>query len=850
MIRDKLLGDFSFKELTFEQIDESFKLFKTEEFSTLNERRKREVVGEQLISLIESEKSSFLLPQVLNFVGRVDEEKLLFGEYNFSSFELFLNGHEREEEIRGKIVGKFIPREEYQRLFPLNDGKIFEGSHFVSAHKSADLDTLVASFWGWMDAFAAKVAMQLHLWNVPDGVLKDQIEIKLLFKNVFGDYLFSHLMKTRTNLALSGVDLMERESLSEKGLALTTSKLEYERERNAIIVVDEDGFYVGDFRGVDIEEVKQITFLFESLLLWFENYLQISLIAFFSKGGVSKTSFLQFLETLFNMKLAEGKPFKQCSKRHKEQLDLYLKKVLKMEKGVESSFQDIVVVDIKKLYREALNISGQKFNEKGEFAAELFSFLKYLEKVFGCVQTVWEEGRERLESLHNAVMIKSEVFDRVPHFVTLNADIEEIRTKMGDRGYLTVTFPDKDKYVAAGIIPSVKLQKRVLGTVSLRDFCNLNEVTLAPYLEVISVIDHHKSDISTIDIPLLLLSDVKSTNTLVAEQIFAINDRFTTNGMTLEEIDEQLKENSSAYLLKKLLTRKSVAKGQNAFFISKEREFLEYLHFIYAILDDSDLLMKVSRRDLECVAELLNRLKSLSVGKELEIISLADITQDPDFIKKGSDRILKNKEMHSLYSKVFYYKEEEAAKSIEAGAVGEKTLFFADTKEQNRCCRIGQTKMFLKNIPLFKKRSLLLQRRWLEESKRVFEERKEIDLHLHMISTVRGADEVFKGEYLPYDHLDELWIWLPPKDGAIEHLKSFLNAFSNLSQVQQNAKEVEFLDLQQNELQQIFKESFLPVKFIENDKGLNIAVLRYTAGAINSRKNYITPCLPGAFLRT
>ena len=34
-------------------------------------------------------------------------------------------------------------------------GKIYEGTHFVTAHKSPDLDTTIASFWGWLDAFAA-----------------------------------------------------------------------------------------------------------------------------------------------------------------------------------------------------------------------------------------------------------------------------------------------------------------------------------------------------------------------------------------------------------------------------------------------------------------------------------------------------------------------------------------------------------------------------------------------------------------------------------------------------------------------------------------------------------------------
>ena len=37
-------------------------------------------------------------------------------------------------------------------------------------------------------------------------------------------------------------------------------------------------------------------------------------------------------------------------------------------------------------------------------------------------------------------------------------------------------------------------------------------------------------------------------------------------------------------------------------------------------LDDTDLLTKISRVDVECMASLLNRLKSLTMKKEVEIV--------------------------------------------------------------------------------------------------------------------------------------------------------------------------------------------------------------------------------------
>ena len=38
---------------------------------------------------------------------------------------------------------------------PDRNGKVFSGTHFITAHLSPDVDTMIASFWGWMDAFGA-----------------------------------------------------------------------------------------------------------------------------------------------------------------------------------------------------------------------------------------------------------------------------------------------------------------------------------------------------------------------------------------------------------------------------------------------------------------------------------------------------------------------------------------------------------------------------------------------------------------------------------------------------------------------------------------------------------------------
>ncbi len=90
--------------------------------------------------------------------------------------------------------------DEYQIFFPIGMGKIYPDTHYVTAHGSPDLDTTVASFWGWVDAFAARVAEGLHIWNVPGGPPLSQIEIGLLFHQIFGEKSLIIWSKHRTTL--------------------------------------------------------------------------------------------------------------------------------------------------------------------------------------------------------------------------------------------------------------------------------------------------------------------------------------------------------------------------------------------------------------------------------------------------------------------------------------------------------------------------------------------------------------------------------------------------------------------------------------------------------------------------
>jgi hypothetical protein len=228
------------------------------------------------------------------------------------------------------------------------------------------------------------------------------------------------------------------------------------------------------------------------------------------------------------------------------------------------------------------------------------------------------------------------------------------------------------------------------------------------------------------------------------------------------------------------------------------------------------------------------------------VISLSDIARDKDFVRMASMRILQNPDMYSLYRKIYLSKEDAVEDTIAACAKGKDSSFFVDTKEQNGCARVGQAKMFSRNYPTFSKNAALLRKRWYDNTLDFIRERQEVDLYIQMISTIAGAEDLFAGREGDYKHKDELWIWISFTEQSIEHLKGFLNALRSSPQIQKNGLSVEFYGERAKDYEQIFEESFLPVpKKVISEKGaLPIAVLKYRAGLINSRKAMISPYLP------
>jgi hypothetical protein len=863
----KFLGDFVLNPYQFKGVDEAFEAFHSDDFIRLNSWQKEAKINLVLLHLIQSApQSSFLLIAILEFIERVVKEKV-FEVYSFTSFELWLNQHsalseEENYQVRARIVGKWVPRNEYQRLFPVGMGKIYPGSHFVTAHSSPDLDTTVASFWGWVDAFGARVSEGMHVWNVPDGPPPSSIELDLLFHEIFGKNVFEQLAKTRTSLAVSSLDLMTQQGVIKQRTEESVLEIDHGRTQKAIVLVDELGYFLGDWRNFDVEGVRQVLMLLNNCLRWFENNLHVKLVSLFAKEKLTLKDLPKFTRAIVDIKMKEAEPARDFTERQNAHIESFLRKILKVSKGLSSTFGEFAeamghlgVEEFQACIDLIEGLSGSGlFDDKGLLVEKRPQIFHYLEKIIFTLDQAIQNIRFYTERLEVALMIKTQVFGYLPQVVSYRADVNELKSKMGNYPYLTVTTTDdQGRLFPLGVVRSNDLHRPTLGTVTLRDFCNREETKIPSYLEVISVIDHHKSALQTSTVPVAYITDSQSSNALVADLAFAINDRFSTGGMTFQEIEEQTalyKKNAhsleSNRILKRLLQRQSCFKeGGGGYGIDPVREFVEYLHFLYAILDDTDLLTKVTQYDVEVVASLLNRLKSLMLGKEVEILHFDDLKRGDTFVVNAANRILQHPDMYSLYRKIYLAKEKLVEENFRLCAKGEPSSLFVDTKLQNGCTRIGQTKLFSNNYGAFKKSASKIRESWWTQATSYYADHREFDLHMQMVSTIAGAEDLFSGTGGKYRHKDELWLWVPSSEQAIDHLKSFLNAFRASPQVEGNDLEVEFLGSNGKELSQIFKESFVDIPHhFAKEGSLPIAVIRYKAGLMNSRKAMISPYLP------
>jgi hypothetical protein len=861
---ENLIGDVLIPPTFFPKIEEKIADFRAKTFHELSSRHRFRLINSLLLSLIQEAKEGvFLLPAIVDYIRRINQLGVYEESYNFSHFEFWLNlfselSPEEKQSIRGKIVGKMIPRDSYQLFFPIGMQKSYSGSHFIAAHLSPDTDTTIASFWGWVDAFGARVGEALHLWCLPGGPA--DATITRHFKNIFGDGFFAATARTSKTLSLTAQDLLTQKGMIKTKGHISTYELDHGESEKALVYVDEEGNYLGDWRAEDVEIVRQVGNAFKGLLHAFENGFDIGIITLFSKENLKVFDFPPFLKSVFEAKLKESSIIQELDAKGKERFLLLLEQVLDLKNG-DATFANLFIAlgsfgieEAALFQREVESLpSSSLFNAEGFLIENRTAIFHTLERLIELLDITIRKGRGLVDRLDIVMKIKEKVLKITSPYLSMKSDVEEIRQKMRHYNSLTVVIPEQGgRLFPVGIVKASDLRKETLGTVSLRDFSNFLEVQMAPYLQVISVIDHHKIDLKTLSQPQIVMGDAQSCNVLVAEIAFQINDNYSLGGMSKESIEKEIESLRAKELtplnirlLKRLLKRKSAA-DQRGYWISKEREYSEYLSFMIAILDDTDLLSKVSDRDVVVVASLLNRMKSLLLGKEVEIIDLSDLPKDEKFAKKSAKKILEHPDMYSIYKKIYSFKEEEVEESMRLEAEGLPSTFFGDTKEQNGCCRVGQTKLFASNFKSYQQHQEALKAKWVKEAEERYKNQPSIDLFLHMVSTVPSAESVFnEGESLQYTHSDEIWFWIPGTSESELHLSRFLSGFRGSKEAKNNKFSLEILGGLASIYEELFKRDFLPCPIEKKaTTTLPIAVLKFLPGSVNSRKSAITPFLP------
>lgn len=859
-----LLSEFVSTPQFFDDIDKVVASFKEKTFLDLSLRKRFRKINETLCKLIQAAPSnSFLLSATLDYLSKINQAKLLIDTLNLAAFEFWLNNFselsdEENYQIRGKIAGKNIPRNEYQAYFPIGMNRIYTGTHFVAAHLSPDLDTMIASFWGWVDAFAARVCNGIHLWSLPGG--PPDSPVTTVFSEMIGSPVFQVVARTTPTLTLSAMDLVSQKNVKKMPGKTLTASVNHSAH-SAIVLIDDQGNYIGDWRDSDVEVVRQITILFKACLRWFENNLHTKLISLFSNKNLSTSNFPSFFKEVFDVKIHDCEPALEFDEKQKTDLDLFFKKILKVPEGLNGTFADLnsaliglAIPQMSEFQKLVENLpTSDIFDKNGKLIEDRPLIFETFDKIIKHLDKSILRVRDYVERLDVVIGIKYEVLS-MPHlYITLHSDIDEIRQKMESNEFLTVVIHEQSGALfPVGVVWDETLRTTSLGSVSFRDFCNIEEVKMASYLEVISVVDHHKSSLKTLSVPAAIIGDAQSCNILLAEQAFLINDRYSLGGMTPENIDKQIQEVSSNInipgnkrILQKLLKRSMAAQADGKYSIHPKREYEEYLTFLHAILDDTDLLTKVSYRDVICVASILNRLKSLSLGKEVEIINFDDISHDQNFPKKAAQKILQQEDLYSLYKQIYSFKETEVENNLKLCVSGQPSNIFIDTKEQNGCNRIGQTKLFVSNFPYFFKHADTVRKIWFEKSIEVNKEHPEIDLYIQMISTIASAEEVYRNQIGHYDHKDELWILTSPSQQGRDHLNSFLSGFQHAVRSFIDTMTLELSGPHVNEYARVFHNNFSSIPTTISEKnGLPIAILRFKAGALNSRKSMITPFLP------
>ena len=78
--------------------------------------------------------------------------------------------------------------------------------------------------------------------------------------------------------------------------------IDHDRDHNAVIVVDDEGYFLGNWRATDVEGVRQVIIALGNCIRWFENSLHLNLISLFAKEKLHFRQISKCVETAFSDK--------------------------------------------------------------------------------------------------------------------------------------------------------------------------------------------------------------------------------------------------------------------------------------------------------------------------------------------------------------------------------------------------------------------------------------------------------------------------------------------------------------------------------------------------------------------
>ncbi len=858
VFQGKHLGTVDFKPQHFP--NEIYQQIDAPSFKELTIFEKHEVINRSLYQAIEkSEGEVFLLPKVVSFITRV---KGVLPGYQLTSFELWLIhfsgiGEEEQRIIRGKIVGKTLPRWVFQTFFPLGTGMPHKGSHYSLAHYSPDLDTTVASFHCFMAAFGSKLASSLHYWSIPGGPPKGSVEIEFLFKKALGEGVFQAISRSDKEVEITSLDLLSQDNIEKRELADLYYDIDPARARKATILIDDQGCYLGDWRQVDVDPVHGILNRFWGMLNAHQNAFQIGLASLFAKKLLRREDLRSFAQGILGKKFSDCNSSIDLTVDHRRGLDKFLKEVVGVRNGYSCSYNELLTVLEKKFgFKSELISLDQRpfFNNDGSIIEDRGRIFTELEKMLVEGKATANKLQRHFETLEIALKIKREVLGHEPNYLSYLADLDQIQKQMRDYSHLTVNYQEGDHLYPLGVIYAADLNRKPLATSSWNDFSNPSETYSQPEIDVISFVDHHRSEVKTARPAMGIVMDAQSSNSIYANLLFDINDQYSSGGMSSEQIEKQIEEVSKDLIfpsrlrvLRRLLKRKDVLMQNHStnYYVSRDREFLEYLQSLYAILDDTDLLTKVTPYDLDAVSSLINRLKSLMLMQEVEVVNFDDLDRsDSHFVKTAAKRLLQSEELYSLYGIIYKAKEEAIEKVISDTLKGYDATFFQDTKILSGYASVGQFKHFVNNAQTLKKADHDLKKIWITHAKASHKENPDLKLYLFMLSTISSAKELFTDAQEANTYQDELWIWCPEECDASEaHLNRFIAAFTESPLMENEPLEIHFYG-ESKPLEKLCRNTISrPFETVRHKGDNPLLVLKVPQKKINSRKAQIAPHL-------